>query len=64
MVFTGHLVLRLRMTVRSMYSGRESKENAKIYTLDQNTAAATFVMDGPAHVNDLTYVSEAICSFE
>ncbi|MCF2899841.1 DUF642 domain-containing protein [Pseudoalteromonas sp. OFAV1] len=45
-------------------SGRESKENAKIYTLDQNTAAATFVMDGPAHVNDLTYVSEAICSFE
>ena len=45
-------------------SGRESGENAKIYSLDQNTAEATFVMDGPAHVNDLTYVSEAVCSFE
>ncbi|WP_462176749.1 DUF642 domain-containing protein [Pseudoalteromonas gelatinilytica] len=42
-------------------SGRENGENAKIYTLDQNTAAATFVMDGPAHVNDLTFVSEAVC---
>tara|TARA_B100001063_G_scaffold247185_1_gene291074 strand:+ start:29945 stop:31201 length:1257 start_codon:yes stop_codon:yes gene_type:complete len=45
-------------------SGRESGENAKIYTLDQNTAEATFVMDGPAHVNDLTFVSEAVCAAE
>ncbi|WP_462176751.1 DUF642 domain-containing protein [Pseudoalteromonas gelatinilytica] len=45
-------------------SGRESGENAKIYTLDQNTAAATFVMDGPAHINDLTFVSEAACAAE
>lgn len=45
-------------------SGRESGENAKIYSLDQNTAEATFVMDGPSHVNDLTFVSEAVCAAE
>lgn len=42
-------------------SGRENGENAKIYTLDQNTAEATFVMEGPSHVSDLTFVSEAVC---
>ncbi len=45
-------------------SARESGENAKIYTLDPSTAAASFVMDGPAHINDLTYVSETACPVE
>ena len=43
-------------------SGREKGENAKIYMLDQNTAAATFVMDGPSHVNDLTFVDSNYCN--
>ncbi|CAM4180675.1 DUF642 domain-containing protein [Pseudoalteromonas maricaloris] len=38
-------------------SGRNSGEDAKIYTLNPNTAQATFVMDGPEHINDLTYVA-------
>ncbi|BDF93590.1 DUF642 domain-containing protein [Pseudoalteromonas sp. KAN5] len=42
-------------------SGRVKGENAKIYMLDQNTAAATFVMDGPSHVNDLTFVDSNYC---
>lgn len=37
-------------------SGRRSGENAKIYSLDPQTAAATYVMDTPARINDLTYV--------
>lgn len=40
-------------------SGRNSKENAKIYRLDPQTAAATFVMDGPSHINDLAYSSDS-----
>ncbi len=43
-------------------SGRESGENAKIYQLDQNTAEATFVMEGPSHVNDLTFVDSNYCN--
>ncbi|MBE0378254.1 DUF642 domain-containing protein [Pseudoalteromonas prydzensis] len=43
-------------------SGRVKGENAKIYMLDQNTAAATFVMDGPSHVNDLTFVDSNYCN--
>ncbi|MBQ4833092.1 DUF642 domain-containing protein [Pseudoalteromonas sp. MMG010] len=42
-------------------SGRVSGENAKIYSLDQNTAEPTFVMEGPDHINDLTFVSDSIC---
>jgi hypothetical protein len=42
-------------------SARNSGENAKIYTLDQNTAAPTLVMEGPSHINDLTFVSDTIC---
>ncbi|MEJ6474667.1 DUF642 domain-containing protein [Pseudoalteromonas piscicida] len=38
-------------------SGRNSGEDAKIYTLDPSTAAATYIMDGPEHINDLTYVA-------
>ncbi|MGB0989053.1 MAG: hemolysin-type calcium-binding protein, partial [Pseudoalteromonas spongiae] len=37
-------------------SGRRAGENAKIYSLDPQTAAATYVMDTPARINDLTYV--------
>ena len=43
-------------------SGRVKGENAKIYRLDQNTAAATFVMDGPSRVNDLTFVDSNYCN--
>ena len=43
-------------------SGRENSENAKIYRLDQNTAEATFIMDGPSHINDLTFVSHTVCA--
>ena len=43
-------------------SGRVKGENAKIYMLDQNTAAATFVMDGPSRVNDLTFVDSNYCN--
>lgn len=43
-------------------SGRESGENAKIYQLDQNTAEATFVMEGPSHINDLTFVDSNYCN--
>ncbi|MBB1396806.1 DUF642 domain-containing protein [Pseudoalteromonas sp. SG44-8] len=43
-------------------SGRVKGENAKIYRLDQNTAAATFIMDGPSHVNDLTFVDSNYCN--
>lgn len=42
-------------------SGRVKGENAKIYRLNQNTADATFVMDGPSHVNDLTFVDSNYC---
>ncbi|MCF6440515.1 hypothetical protein L1077_13845 [Pseudoalteromonas luteoviolacea] len=37
-------------------SARNSGESAKIYTLDAQTAQATFLMDGPEHIADLTYV--------
>ncbi|KZX02308.1 hemolysin-type calcium-binding protein [Pseudoalteromonas luteoviolacea] len=37
-------------------SGRQSGQNAKIYTLNPNTGVATYVMDGPEHINDLTFV--------
>lgn len=43
-------------------SGRESGENAKIYQLNQNTAEATFVMEGPSHLNDLTFVDGNYCN--
>lgn len=39
-------------------SARNPNENAQIYSLDANTAQATYVMDGPRHMADLTYVSE------
>ncbi|MBU77196.1 DUF642 domain-containing protein [Pseudoalteromonas sp. MEBiC 03607] len=45
-------------------TGRKSGQSAKLYTLDQNTAEATFVLRGPAHLNDLTYISESVCSVE
>ncbi|KZN31808.1 hypothetical protein N474_22690 [Pseudoalteromonas luteoviolacea CPMOR-2] len=38
-------------------SARERGENAKIYTLDPQTAQATFYMNGPAHIADLSYSS-------
>ncbi|KZN63659.1 DUF642 domain-containing protein [Pseudoalteromonas luteoviolacea] len=37
-------------------SGRQSGQNAKIYTLNPNTGVATYIMDGPEHINDLTFV--------
>jgi hypothetical protein len=37
-------------------SGRVSGENAKIYSVDPQTAVATVVMDAPEHINDLTFV--------
>ncbi|MDK2598339.1 DUF642 domain-containing protein [Pseudoalteromonas obscura] len=41
----------------SLYvSGRVSGENAKIYTVDPQTAVSTYVMDAPEHINDLTFV--------
>lgn len=41
----------------TMYvSGRMPGQNAKIYTIDASTAAATLVMDAPEHINDLTFV--------
>jgi len=43
-------------------SGRVKGENANIFKLDQNTAVATFVMDGPSHVNDLTLVDGNYCN--
>lgn len=43
-------------------TGRKSGQSAKLYTLDQNTAEATFVLRGPTHLNDLTFVSESVCS--
>jgi uncharacterized protein YjiK len=43
-------------------SGRESGENARIYQLNQNTAEATFVMEGPSHLNDLTFVDGNYCN--
>jgi len=43
-------------------SGRVKGENAKIFMLNQNTAVATFVMDGPSHVNDLTFVDSNYCN--
>ena len=42
--------------------GRKSGQSAKLYTLDQNTAEATFVLRGPTHLNDLTFISESVCS--
>ncbi|MBQ4810904.1 hypothetical protein J8M20_06130 [Pseudoalteromonas luteoviolacea] len=36
-------------------SARERGENAKIYTLDPQTAQATYHMDGPEHIADLSY---------
>ncbi|CAH9059636.1 hypothetical protein PSECIP111951_03072 [Pseudoalteromonas holothuriae] len=42
-------------------SARNSSENAKIYTLNPSTAEASYVMDGPAHINDLTFV-DSYCS--
>lgn len=43
-------------------SGRVKGENANIFMLDQNTAEATFVMAGPSHVNDLTFVDSDYCN--
>ena len=37
-------------------SGRISGENAKIYSVNPQTAVATYVMDAPEHINDLTFV--------
>ncbi|AOT07562.1 DUF642 domain-containing protein [Pseudoalteromonas luteoviolacea] len=37
-------------------SGRVSGENAKIYTVNAQTAVSTYVMDAPEHINDLTFV--------
>ncbi|MDK2596314.1 DUF642 domain-containing protein [Pseudoalteromonas obscura] len=37
-------------------AGRQSGQNAKIYSLNPNTAVATELMEGPAHINDLTFV--------
>ncbi|KZN65204.1 hypothetical protein N473_01130 [Pseudoalteromonas luteoviolacea CPMOR-1] len=37
-------------------SGRVSGERAKIYSVNPQTAAATYVMDAPEHINDLTFV--------
>lgn len=37
-------------------SGRISGESAKIYSINPQTAASTFVMDAPEHINDLTFV--------
>ncbi|KZN55616.1 hypothetical protein N474_14610 [Pseudoalteromonas luteoviolacea CPMOR-2] len=37
-------------------SGRVSGESAKIYTVNSQTAASTYVMDAPEHINDLTFV--------
>ncbi|TQF70037.1 DUF642 domain-containing protein [Pseudoalteromonas luteoviolacea] len=37
-------------------SGRVSGESAKIYTVNPQTAASTYVMDAPEHINDLTFV--------
>lgn len=39
-------------------SARNNGENAKIYKIDPQTAEAEFVMEGPEHIADLTYVSE------
>ncbi|MFC3033380.1 DUF642 domain-containing protein [Pseudoalteromonas fenneropenaei] len=39
-------------------SGRNSGENAKLYQLNPQTAEATFVMEGPRHINDLTFSGE------
>ncbi|RRS06477.1 hemolysin-type calcium-binding protein, partial [Pseudoalteromonas sp. J010] len=38
-------------------SGRNKGEDAKLYTLDANTGEATYIMDAPEHINDLTYVA-------
>ncbi|MCF2859799.1 hypothetical protein L1286_20155 [Pseudoalteromonas sp. SMS1] len=38
-------------------SARDRGEHAKIYTLDPQTAQATFYMDGPAHIADLSYTN-------
>ena len=38
-------------------TGRKSGQSAKLYTLDQNTAEATYIMRGPANLNDLTFIS-------
>ncbi|MCQ8877666.1 DUF642 domain-containing protein [Pseudoalteromonas shioyasakiensis] len=43
-------------------SGRVKGENANIFKLNQNTAEATFVMQGPSHVNDLTFVDGNYCN--
>ncbi|WP_419147939.1 DUF642 domain-containing protein [Pseudoalteromonas 'SMAR'] len=43
-------------------SGRNPNENAKIYSLNPNTGAATFIMEGPKHINDLTFVSDSDCN--
>lgn len=37
-------------------SARNPYENAKLYTLDPNTAQSTYLMDGPRHMADLTFV--------
>ena len=39
-------------------SARISGENAKIYKIDPQTAESEFVMEGPRHIADLTYVSQ------
>jgi hypothetical protein len=38
-------------------SARNPNENAKIYSIDVNTAQATYAMSGPRHIADLTYVN-------
>ena len=37
-------------------SGRMAGVNAKIYSVDPQTAVSTFIMEAPEHINDLTFV--------
>ncbi|RZM78118.1 hemolysin-type calcium-binding protein [Pseudoalteromonas rubra] len=37
-------------------SGREANSNAQIWQMNPDTAVATLVMEGPEHINDLTFV--------
>ena len=37
-------------------SGRKAGENAKIYSVNPQTADSSYVMDAPEHINDLTFV--------
>ncbi|MCF2910153.1 DUF642 domain-containing protein [Pseudoalteromonas sp. DL2-H2.2] len=37
-------------------SGREANSNAQVWQMNPDTAVATLVMEGPEHINDLTFV--------